>query len=467
MNISLPNIILRHQSPFVSEKSLSKELIEKFRLDESDIEDEPVRAYSLIYQKTSEYNSDGHVGHIRLDANQVDSYFANEKKEKLSNTDLIDGVTYGARNDTYYLKKTNPAYPERTFTIASKEPITNEYLQKRYDQIQAHFHEKHQNDEDKYDIYKGDPSSDDRTLELDGRTTIIDEEEYEAHKMIYAFTKIHEKPPTDSLYTNWQYHNLLNIENKYENAAEFEALVNRFTPTSYNTFDVNNKMILSVSLGIVDPADQTYFINVADKYDNTFALKDIQNDTLIQATLDTIDEGPSVVYFSQTIQNFFGGESDDNNFQALLNDFARRQNEEKGLNNISSQMFTFTGDITIDENSTQEYKDFITNNLIDFFKEQKNIYVKNEIKNEFTAYEMDFPELFEGMTPNDFKSIDEFYHFMKNNLKNDMSRIEVKYFDLLINNLKKLVDTTAAENNSLLNQYTKNTKPNPLDNLEQ
>lgn len=465
MNISSANVWLGHRSPFIGENSIPKDLIEKFRLNETSIKDASVDAYVLGYNKTSSsYATDGHEGQILLDANKVDQYLTNKRKEKLSNTDIIDEVIYNPRTDTYYLEKTNPVYPKRSFTISSKEAITKEYLQERYDKIQEHFHEKHQNDENKYDIYKGDPSRHDRTIELDGRTTIIDEEEYDAHLMIFAFTSIHEKHPTESTYTNWQYHNLLNMENRYENAQEFEELVNKFTPTSYNLGDVSTKMAISVSLGIVDPGDQTYFANISERYGESFILKDIENDTLTQATLDTIDTAPTLGYFFDVVKDIFGGESDADNLQSLLNDFAQRKKEEN-LNNTSNQKFTFTGDITIDENSTQEYKDFITNNLIDFFKEQKNIYVKNELENEFTTYEMDFPERFIGMKSTDFKSIEEFYNFMDGNLKNDMSRVAVKYFDLLVNNLQKTINTTTEQNNSILGQYTRNTKANPLNTI--
>ncbi|RLA84353.1 MAG: hypothetical protein DRG78_01685 [Epsilonproteobacteria bacterium] len=459
MNITSSHQLVGIRSPFIIEEQLSSKQIEEFTIDVNEQTQNNFNSvYQLVYRNTTELNEENQDKEpVYLDANKVDQYFATKQKEALGDKNIIDGVIYNPRTDTYYLNKQDPEDSKKTFTISSKEPITKEYLKERYNKIQEYLSEKYPTRDDRLTQLK---EVDKRVLiEIDEKEVYIDAQEYNEHTHVHYFSKKYDGDPTYTRNSNWYYHNLLHMEPDYGKAKEFEELVDRFTLTSNNLSDVSNKLNVAVSLGIVDVGDQSYFANIASRYDNTYTLKNINNDTLSQAILDTIDGIYWLENFHDTTKDIFGVDNDD--FQSLLNDFAQR----KEKNNTSNQLFTFTGDITIDENSTQEYKDFITNNLINFFEEQKNIFIKNELENEFTAYKMDFPERFSGMKSTDFKSIEEFYKFMNNNLKNDMSILEVGYFDSLINNLKESTYSKTEQNNGILEQYTRNTKSNALDNL--
>ena len=100
----------------------------------------------------------------------------------------------------------------------------------------------------------------------------------------------------------------------------------------------------------------------------------------------------------------------------------------------TNQKFIFNGDISIDKNSSEEYKNFITNILIDFFENKKSTYKNKTISISETEREHHTNQVIER-------------------------------FQLLIDNLKLTINKQEEENNNLLYQYTKNTKVNPLNSI--
>ena len=178
-------------------------------------------------------------------------------------------------------------------------------------------------------------------------------------------------------------------------------------------------------------------------------MKDIKNDALKQSILSFIGnlDGIGIVNLPSSLENIFGGTTPENNFQSLLNDFAKKlelENIEKGTTN---QKFTFTGDVTIDENSSEEYKEFITNTLIDFFEYRKNQHITNSSNKPVNEVEKAIVEQV---------SDEEYVDWVLEE--------EVVFFNSIIKNLQKeILSELEKQNSSILNQYTKNTKPNPLD----
>ena len=152
-------------------------------------------------------------------------------------------------------------------------------------------------------------------------------------------------------------------------------------------------------------------------------MQNIKNKNLEHSLINTFSSISDFRLLS--IKAIFGTSLEENKFQNELNNYVKEHP-------TTNQKFVFNGDISIDENSSEEYKNFITNTLIDFFENKKSTY-KDE-------------------TPSIPKPTREYY----------TSQV-IECFQLLIDNLKLTINKKEEENNNLLYQYTKNTKGNPLN----
>lgn len=252
----------------------------------------------------------------------------------------------------------------------------------------------------------------------------IDEEEYNRHYSIYLTTRNGDSLTKD-IESNFYYQEFMNIDNRYENAPEFEFMVNKLSNEGNDIFNVWRKVSIFVNLGLISEGNQTLFPSLQDSDNASYAMQNIKNENLEQSLTNTFSSISDFRLLS--IKAIFGTSLDENKFQNELNNYAKEHP-------TTNQKFIFNGDITIDENSSEEYKNFITNTLIDFFENKKSTY-KDE-------------------TPSIEKSTREYY----------TSQV-IECFQLLIDNLKLTINKKEEENNNLLYQYTKNTKVNPLNSI--
>jgi len=330
----------------------------------------------------------------------------------------------------YTLVRDDQIEPRKSFTLNTKEPITKEYLEERYTKIQKFFEteydgivaklEKHY--EDTYEILPM-PSQ----VKIDGRYVTIDPTEFREHELIYLDVKNNDESVSTNIYRN----NLLGNDDLFQDAPEFEQLVKKWKVDDISALETWRRASTAVNLGLVDPGNQTYFIplNYADKA--THSLSGVQNQEFLDAVLDTIGEFSAGTGLS--LESIFGTNRGD--LQDMLDEYAKSEkNKDDMINN-----YTFTGDITLDENSTPEYKNFIMTKLKEFFEDRINTQIEalgEDPKDPAVSYKIGVKDPF---------------------LSNDLSN-----YRLLIKNLDAKIDKDVEENSSMLSQYTKNNKANPI-----
>lgn len=387
--------------------------------------------------KTKKYGTEDYET-IYLNKTKVNEYLKEIENKVLDDDSLVDNVTYAPTSKVYSLKH-NDSIGSKSYQIWTKEPITEKYLKERYDKIQSFFHndykkfllevEEYNNEVRKYnelnpnELQKSYKGSFNRVI-LDGETINIDEEEYNRHYSIYLTTRNGDSVTKD-IESNFYYQEFMNINNRYENAPEFESMVNKLSNEGNDIFSVWRKVSLFVNLGLIPEGNQTLFPNLQDSENASYAMQNIKNENLEQSLINTFS---SISDFRLlTIRTIFGTSLEENKFQNELNNYAKEHPK-------TNQKFIFNGDISIDENSSEEYKNFITNILIDFFENKKSTYKDKTIST----------------------SEDEREHHTNQ---------VIERFQLLIDNLKLTINKQEEENNNLLYQYIKNTKVNPLNSI--
>lgn len=387
--------------------------------------------------KTKKYGTEDYET-IYLNKIKVNEHLKEIENKVLDDDSLVDNVTYAPTSKVYSLKH-NDSIGSKSYQIWTKEPITEKYLKERYDKIQSFFHndykkfllevEEYNNEVRKYnelnpnELQKSYKGSFNRVI-LDGETINIDEEEYNRHYSIYLTTRNGDSVTKD-IESNFYYQEFMNINNRYENAPEFESMVNKLSNEGNDIFSVWRKVSLFVNLGLIPEGNQTLFPNLQDSENASYAMQNIKNENLEQSLINTFS---SISDFKLlTIRTIFGTSLEENKFQNELNNYAKEHPK-------TNQKFIFNGDISIDENSSEEYKNFITNILIDFFENKKSTYKDKTIST----------------------SEDEREHHTNQ---------VIERFQLLIDNLKLTINKQEEENNNLLYQYIKNTKVNPFNSI--
>ena len=162
-----------------------------------------------------------------------------------------------------------------------------------------------------------------------------------------------------------------------------------------------------------------------DSENASYAMQNIKNKNLEQSLINTFSSISDFRLLS--IKAIFGTSLEENKFQNELNNYVKEHP-------ATNQKFVFNGDISIDENSSEEYKNFITNILIDFFENKKSTFKNNTIS---------------------ISEAEREHHINQ----------VIERFQLLIDNLKLTINKQEEENNNLLYQYIKNTKVNPLNSI--
>ncbi|MCT7557622.1 hypothetical protein [Aliarcobacter butzleri] len=422
--------------PSLISDMFSVEELDKFKYtSESTLNDYLDNGAYLL--KTKKYGTEDYET-IYLNKTKVNEYLKEIENKVLDDDSLVNNVTYAPLSNVYSLKHKD-SIGSKSYQIWTKEPITDKYLKERYDKIQSFFHndykkfllevEKYNNEIRKYnesnpsEMQKSYKGSFNRVV-LNGETINIDEEEYNRHYSIYLTTRNGDSVTKD-IKSNFYYQEFMNIDNRYENAPEFESMVNKLSNEGNDIFDVWRKVSLFVNLGLIPEGNQTLFPVLQDSDNASYSMQNIKNQNLEQSLINTFSSISDFRLLS--IKAIFGTSLDENKFQNELNNYAKEHP-------TTNQKFIFNGDITIDENSSEEYKNFITNILIDFFENKKTTY-KDE-------------------TPSIPKATREYY----------TSQV-IERFQLLIDNLKLTINKKEEENNNLIYQYTKNTKVNPLNSI--
>ena len=332
-----------------------------------------------------------------------------EESEKMSNKDLLDGVTYNPYTDKYTLIMEDYGVTkikldvqrltliDNSTTITSDQPITKEYLHERYKKIQHYI-------KTEYAEFNLRASADNSILrdlgmdmtgikhrdtfgivKIDGEYIEIDGDEFKRHYRIYLNAQEGMSIAQDhgsSVY----YKELNGIDPSFENAEEFESYINDEKWEGSHINEMYRKISLAVNLGLVEEGDQTLFPILHQTNKASYTFRNIENDILSQAVLDSIGSKYTSIFESVMYEYIFG--TDDDFFQNKLNEFAKELEYNPSKYPSVNSNFTFTGDINLDENSSQEYKNFITDTLVDFMQKQKydymdekNITYENDEKN--------------------------------------------------------------------------------------
>ena len=222
--------------------------------------------------KTKKYGTEDYET-IYLNKTKVNEYLKEIENKVLDDDSLVDNVTYCPKSEVYSLKH-NDSIGSKSYQIWTKEPITDKYLKERYDKIQSFFHndyknfllevEEYNNEIRKYnesnpnEMQKSYKGSFNRVV-LDGETINIDEEEYNQHYSIYLTTR-NGDPVTKDIESNFYYQEFMNIDNRYENAPEFESMVNKLSNEGNDIFDVWRKVSLFVNLGLIPEVIKHFFL---------------------------------------------------------------------------------------------------------------------------------------------------------------------------------------------------------------
>ncbi|RXJ91606.1 hypothetical protein CRV01_00495 [Arcobacter sp. CECT 8983] len=335
-----------------------------------------------------------------LDVNEeyeMPEEYKKELDEKMSNKKLLDGVTYNPYTDKYTLilddygvekrdlERYHISINDNVTKIVSDKPITKEYLEERYQKIQHFF------DTEYYDL-RDKVNKDNKILEeigintpswisqrdswgivkIDGEYLEIDADEFKKHYQIFinkqAYENIQEEHDLGT------YHKELNgKEVSFENAKEFEYYVNNDNWKGDHINSMYRKISLAVNLGLIEEGDQNLFYKMYQTEKASYIFKDIENEIFSQSILNSIGSDNSTVYEVIFYEYIFGTEPEF--FQNKLNEFVKELENNPEKYPSSNSEFKFDGNINFDKNSSEEYKKFITNTLIDFIQKQKEDFI--------------------------------------------------------------------------------------------
>lgn len=238
-------------------------------------------------------------------------------------------------------------------------------------------------------------------------------------------------------------------ENEYENVSEFEAFINKWMDKGLNESEARVRAMLYAASGLLDYGNQKVVqmpvpLSYGDEKKHGMHL--IDNDILKQSLKETFNSldgyqlGHLVHKLFITDKSYTLDENQQREdvFQSLLKEFGLTLKDiepEKKVGDIivfdkNGNVVEFEGDINVNEQTSPELRNFIFDNIFKFLKYHMKDIEANE-----------------------------------KNFDNDYNKL-MGAFDLLIENLEKninLGEEKIKENNALLKEYTKNSRPNPLD----
>lgn len=170
--------------------------------------------------------------------------------------------------------------------------------------------------------------------------------------------------------------------NKYEDAPEFEAFVNKWIAKGETEDKALARAETYARAGLLDYGKQKAIIIATLPYDDTkqHGMHLINNEPLKKAmieVLDNLDYGDSGDLVASIFDGYptYTNEGITTSFQELLNNFGVKLEDlrKKNPETAKDEKFTFTGDINLkDGKEFQEYNNFIFDTLIEFFKDKVN-----------------------------------------------------------------------------------------------
>jgi len=402
----------------------SKNELEQFESKDTDLTSSNYRDIYVV--RTNQFSTEeDDYKTVLLDKNLVDECLEERREEMMDNNSILDGVKYNAQCEYFYLDQKDSIGSQGNIRINSEEPITQESLNQRYNKIQSFFQndykdfvadvEEYNNKIDAYNKTVDESQQkphryvSDRVI-IDGKEQTISDEEYQRHYDIYLATRNGGKV-SDNIMANFYYQEFMNTPNeeRYKNAPQFESMVEKWTNQGDEMWDVYRKASIAVNTGLVPQGDETLFSHFIDDNYASYTMKDVNNDNLKEAMLNSISSLDDIKHMNamaNVLMDILGTTPNQNTFQTQLNEYAKTTQ-----NNDTMHNYKFTGDISIDDNSSEEYKNFITNNLINFFEAKKSNYSGQE---------------------------------------------EQDVCQSLVDSLKDTLDSDVEENNSILYQYTRN-----------
>jgi hypothetical protein len=176
--------------------------------------------------------------------------------------------------------------------------------------------------------------------------------------------------------------------NKYEDAPEFEAFVNKWMDKGYSENEALGRAAMYARAGLLDYGKQKMIpiSNLPYGDIKQHGMHLINNEPLKKAmieTLNSLNGGDASNLIASIFQNYPENANTPISFQELLKNFGVKLEDLKKLNpeEHKNDKFTFTGDINLKNGAdSKEYNNFIFDTLVKFFKdriERFDEYVKN------------------------------------------------------------------------------------------
>lgn len=257
-------------------------------------------------------------------------------------------------------------------------------------------------------------------------------------------------------------------DNAFEDAKDFENFVYKWIDKGLSFDEAVARAALYSQAGVLDYGKQkvTIYDNLPypDPKNHGFHL--IDNQVLKKSFIDTLDQ-LSLCECSVLISSLFGDigqitgnpdlnekANDTDGFLEKFQAFALKLEKlkEENPDDFKDIKFSFTGDITINDKQSIDYQNFILETIISFFEDRLDYY----------------DNLFKTA------SFQMFYEYPLS--KDEHNEVREKELAIIRDPLKKLLEnfknsasqynSDINENKSILNQYTKNNRPNILNTIQ-
>jgi|GEM_PF-3900230 len=302
---------------------------------------------------------------------QINNYGENSYRDNLSEEQLIqrsENIQDYLKNDSEEFEKAKKEHNRRVREDSDYDP----QLESKYFDDKRYY-----NDQD---------------ILLDGKIVHITNNELTMNQ------RVSQSSGNDRL-NEWYYQqSIMTEENKYENAPEFEAFINKWIEKGETKDAAIERAKFYAELGLLDYGDQKVVmlenLEYGDKKQHAMHLIDNQalKDAMIE-TLDSLDnEGVGTIavqFLYRDAKLYFDSieGKEVNLFQELLNDFGIELEKDGGLFGLDSKKYAayegmeFTGDINITQQMSQLEKNFIYDALLEYFKYNINQIEKQEEQN--------------------------------------------------------------------------------------
>lgn len=323
--------------------------------------------------------------------NNLTNKFYNETANKeLEKRILLSTITYYEKVNTIDFFSPDKTF-EKPVTITNKEAI------ERSDKIQQFYQNEYKDFLDarlEYWANKDNPdyeppqkyakylkqikNVDPRDIIYDGKLVRLPLDESQLHLSL-AQTQGMKLNEGASMSREWKYQFTIQTpQNKYEDAPEFEAFVNKWMDKGLSEEEALQRAEAYASLGLLDYGKQRatmiYNLPYGDKKNHGFHL--IDNEPLKQAVLETLDTLSNEDLWALKSNAFGNGLSETSlnfdglpglSFQDFLNNFASLESFKHNYKNL-----TFDGNINLTKDMDKLHRAFIVDNIKAYFEHRIN-----------------------------------------------------------------------------------------------